>query len=149
TRARGAVAIALALGLALGGAFVATTASAAPEAPEARAAAADVSPTGGAGVIDMTGGYNATCGIKGGSLLECWGDNTYGQTDPPSGMWSDVALGMDFGCAIGYEADNDGPVQCWGGDASTPNIQTEPSGTTFDEVEAGSWNACARKSNTL
>ena len=45
--------------------------------------------------------YN--CGIRPEATLECWGDNTYGQTLPPEGRFMAIELGTNLGCGIGLE----------------------------------------------
>ena len=43
--------------------------------------------------------------------VTCWGDNTWGQAQPPEDIWGDMlALGPDYACA----ASGPSGIQCWG-----------------------------------
>jgi len=69
--------------------------------------------SGGAKQIAL-GSYN-TCAIKTDDSVQCWGDNSKGQSCVPSGLGSvkSIAAGAYHTCAI--KADDS--VQCWGSDS--------------------------------
>jgi Regulator of chromosome condensation (RCC1) repeat len=50
------------------------------------------------------------CGITDHSLIQCWGDDRYGQAKPPSGRFLQVSAGESAACAVGAA----GKVICWG-----------------------------------
>lgn len=71
----------------------------------------------------LRGGYETTCGIRGGGTAWCWGDNSSGQlgdgttitrTVPThvgaSARWSDVQPGGSHACGVHL----DGTAWCWG-----------------------------------
>ena len=79
-------------------------------------------------------GKNHTCGIKLDNTLECWGDNTQGQTDAPEGQFLSVSAGGVYSCGIDFE----NQLACWGHSA----IQTPPDGD-FTHLSVGDNHACA------
>jgi hypothetical protein len=50
------------------------------------------------------------CGIQSGGSIVCWGDDTWGQADPPQGAFTDIAAGRMTLCAIAAG----GELECWG-----------------------------------
>ena len=79
-------------------------------------------------------GKNHTCGIKLDNTLECWGDNTQGQTDAPEGQFLSVSAGGVYSCGIDFE----GQLACWGHAAILP-----PPGGAYTNVAVGDEHACA------
>jgi len=71
------------------------------------------------------------CALLDDATLTCWGSNTFGQTNAPSGTFLDVASGKDYSCAVA----TDHSLHCWG------NL-TAPSGS-FTSVASGNVHACA------
>lgn len=65
------------------------------------------------------------------------GDQGEGGTPEPL-LQSRLALGTEFGCAIGVS----GSLECWGSDEEATG-QTEPPGGTYRQVRAGHQAACA------
>lgn len=65
------------------------------------------------------------------------GDQGEGGTPEPL-LQSRLALGTEFGCAIGVS----GSLECWGSDEQATG-QTEPPGGTYRQVRAGHQAACA------
>ena len=92
----------------------------------------DISSTSRYLAIDA--GLNHTCGIKLDNALECWGDNTHGQTNAPEGQFLKISAGGVYSCGI----DNDNELQCWGHAAMPPT----PSGD-YTAVSVGDEHACA------
>jgi len=80
------------------------------------------------------GGWH-TCGIRTDGTVNCWGDNSYGQTSVPGGTFLSISTGFAYTCGIR----TDGTVNCWGGNAfGETNV---PSGK-FVSVSAGGWHTC-------
>ena len=71
------------------------------------------------------------------STIECWGDNNYGQSTPPSGTFKDLAVGNYHSCAINTNDE----IECWGRD-SHGEVSNVPSGT-FQHITAGRYHSCA------
>ena len=79
-------------------------------------------------------GKNHTCGIKLDNTLECWGDNTQGQTNAPEGQFLSVSAGGVYSCGINFE----NQLACWGHAAILP-----PPDGDFTHVSVGDEHACA------
>src|SRR6266536_513971 len=86
-----------------------------------------------AGSLDAGGTH--TCGIRTTGVVACWGDNTYTQSTPPSGTFTEVSAGLRHTCGIR----TDGTVACWGDNSFG---QSTPPAGTFTEVSAGTYHAC-------
>ena len=79
-------------------------------------------------------GKNHACGIKLDDTVECWGDNTEGQTDAPEGEFMSISAGGVASCGINFD-DN---LECWG----HPRLTRTPDGE-FTDVSVGDEHACA------
>ena len=79
-------------------------------------------------------GKNHTCGIKLDDTIECWGDNTQGQTDAPEGKFLSISAGGVYSCGIEF----DNQLQCWGHEG----IRRPPDGD-YTHVSVGNNHACA------
>ena len=79
-------------------------------------------------------GKNHTCGIKQDNTVECWGDNTQGQTNAPEGQFLSISAGGVYSCAINFE----NQLQCWGHAA----IPSPPDGN-YTHISVGDEHACA------
>lgn len=79
-------------------------------------------------------GKNHTCAIKLDNTIECWGDNTRGQTNAPEGRFRSVSAGGVYSCGI----DSDNQLQCWG----HQDIPNPPTGD-YTHVSVGDEHACA------
>ena len=79
-------------------------------------------------------GKNHTCGIKMDDTIECWGDNSDGQTDAPSGQFLSVSAGGVASCGINFD-DN---LVCWG----HVRMQSPPA-RDYTQVSVGEEHACA------
>ena len=85
--------------------------------------------------LAVDAGKNHTCGIKLDNTLECWGDNTQGQTNAPEeGQFLSVSAGGVYSCGIDFE----NQLQCWGHAA----ISSPPDGS-YTHVAVGDEHACA------
>ena len=81
-------------------------------------------------------GADHSCAIRTGGTVVCWGDNSYGQTDAPSGTFTAVSAGTYHSCAIR----TGGTVVCWGDNFYG---QTDAPAGTFSDVAAGQGYSCA------
>ena len=114
--------------------------------------------------INVVAGQDASCGIRSGGQLFCWGENTFGtlglgdrdQRLVPAEVvvgrvWSDVSIDTFHGCGV----DADQNLYCWGrnieGQLGTADLDDrllpEPVGTGFVQVAAGRMFSCARTSD--
>jgi hypothetical protein len=95
------------------------------------------------------GAYYFACGIKTTGQLTCWGHTYTGDTQAPSGTFTQVSAGEGDACAIRTT----GHATCWGfTHATTPawapnndEDQQAPAGTTFTQVVEGEYLACGIK----
>jgi hypothetical protein len=90
-------------------------------------------------VLDVATGYLHVCAIKTDATLGCWGDDDFGQSEPPAGTFTAVGAGNWHTCAIR----TDETLVCWGGvvDDEFPPAIT-PTGT-FKALSAGDMHTCA------
>ena len=62
-----------------------------------------------------TDGYEPhSCGLKTDATVECWGGNTYGQTDAPADTFTQVTAGSSHTCGL----KTDSTIKCWGSNSS-------------------------------
>jgi serine/threonine protein kinase len=84
----------------------------------------------------LSSGAYHTCAIKTNGSIACWGDNTYGQSRPPAGTFTQVMAGANHNCAI----NSGGSIACWGdnryGQANAPS-------GSFTWVYPGDRHTCA------
>ena len=66
--------------------------------------------TGPIPFIAVSAGGFHTCGLRQSGTIECWGNNTHGQTDAPAGTFTAVMADYTHNCAIR----DTGEVKCWG-----------------------------------
>lgn len=86
-------------------------------------------------------GLNHACGLKTDGTLQCYGDDTEGQTDGvPTGTFRALSTGYNHACAI---RDN-GQLACWGSNASG---QIDAPEGTYVQVAAGNTFTCAIRSD--
>lgn len=79
-------------------------------------------------------GSHHACGLTPSWNLQCWGDNTYGQLQPPDGkQFLAMALGKYHSCGI--DATNRSVI-CWG------SITSVPGNLAFATIVAGDFFTC-------
>src|SRR6266704_1691580 len=117
----------------------------------------------------IAAGSYATCGIRLGNTLWCWGSGRSGalgtghtaaedqpqQITRPTAGWASVTAGSNDGCA----ARSNGTLWCWGYNAfgelgigtttsvSRPHQVTTPASTGWTSVTAGIYHTCATRSD--
>ena len=89
----------------------------------------------GLDLVSINAGRGHSCGLRADGLLGCWGSNTHGQTDAPSGRFSQVSAGEDHNCGLRA----DGSVVCWG---SNTHGQTDAPSGRFSQVSTGAGYSC-------
>jgi alpha-tubulin suppressor-like RCC1 family protein len=87
----------------------------------------------------VAGGYH-TCVRFDDNTLDCWGDNTYAQSNPPTGEYIQLTAGEYHTCAITV----DGDVACWGDNSDGQSVTQEGD---FIEVSAGRTHTCGIESD--
>ena len=81
-----------------------------------------------------------SCGLRIDGTVKCWGDNSLGQTDAPSGSFSAVSAGGGHSCGLR----DDSTLVCWG---FNHRRQTDAPSGSFRAVSAG-WNhSCGLRTN--
>ena len=86
----------------------------------------------------VAGGYH-TCVRFDDNTLDCWGENTYAQSNPPTGEYTQLTAGEYHTCAITV----DGDVACWGDNS---NGQTITQIGDFTNIDAGRNYTCGVES---
>ncbi len=100
--------------------------------------------------VSISAGNNHACGVKEDSSILCWGDNDWGQgnppgktpaTGPPEIAFKAVGVGDSHTCGIRA----DGRLECWGSNLSEFEFtgQAIPPDGTFTAVSAGLAHTCA------
>ena len=89
------------------------------------------------GFKQVSAGTVHACGVAytDGRVL-CWGENTYGQSTPPQGAFSQVSVGSGYTCGLRTT----GTLACWGD--TSDGATTTPLGG-YTQVSAGQDHACA------
>ncbi len=82
-----------------------------------------------------------TCGIKSDGSVMCWGQNDYGMSTPPDGVFSQISASNIHACG----RKTDGTLACWGYDNGT-GLATPPEGL-FRQVSVNSFYDCAIKND--
>ena len=60
--------------------------------------------------VELSAGWDFTCGIRKGGRVACWGWNSDGQATAPGGTFTSLAAGYHHTCGVRA----DGAVACWG-----------------------------------
>ena len=90
--------------------------------------------------VAVSAGGTYTCALRNDQTIACWGDNSRGQTDAPSGTFTSVAAGAFHACAVR----TDKTVTCWG--RNVEGQLNAPSGT-FSAVSAGWVHTCGLRTD--
>jgi len=84
----------------------------------------------------ISDGSEFACALRRGGTAACWGEDSSGQAQPPTGAFTQISAGYDFACGLRPR----GKVRCWGDDTS--GQATPPSAFSFTDISAGSDFAC-------
>jgi alpha-tubulin suppressor-like RCC1 family protein len=84
----------------------------------------------------ISAGGTFACGLTIGGKAICWGDDTYGQAEPPGVKFMRISAGSGFACGLTAK----GRIVCWGDDQYG---QTKIPIGNYSEVSAGQIGACA------
>ena len=87
------------------------------------------------GFVSVGAGSRHTCGVRDTGEVECWGNDTAGQSTPPAGNFFSVSAGGSHTCGVR----DTGEVECWGYSAYGP--RGAPRGT-FVSFSAGADHTC-------
>lgn len=91
----------------------------------------------------IAAGEAHTCTVRGYRGVGCWGDNAFGQRNPPIQRAQALSAYGDHACTVR----GDGQLACWGD--NTHNGATPPAGA-MRALDAGHFNGCAvRGAGTL
>ncbi len=88
----------------------------------------------------ITAGGLHHCALRTNGAVACWGDDSHGQADAPTGRFKAVSAGGTHTC--GLRADD--TVTCWGDDSEG---QATPVGGLFAAVSAGGNHSCGLRSD--
>ena len=99
----------------------------------------DLAPIAGQ-FISVSAGSAHTCGVRTDNGIECWGDNSMGQSSPPTGQFLAVSAGFLHSCALA----TNNTVHCWGRDSYG---ETRAPAGAFMAVSAGSSFSCGVRTN--
>ena len=77
-----------------------------------------------------------SCGVRTDDVIACWGDDYWGQTYAPSGVFQLVSTGASHSCAIR----TNNTITCWG---NNHRGQTDAPAGEFLVVSAGASHSCA------
>ncbi len=93
--------------------------------------------------LSVSAVFYHTCGVRADGTLACWGDNDFGQADPPPGAFQSVSAGNFLTCGVR----TDGTLACWG---DNDFGQADPPPGMFQSVSAGHDHTCGvRTDGTL
>ncbi|MDO9184296.1 MAG: RCC1 domain-containing protein [Bacteriovorax sp.] len=90
-------------------------------------------------------GYEHACAVSSNEKIKCWGNNEYGELNPPSGLSNitEISLGMNNSCVIASNR-----LVCWGmsieGTTNFPSDITNPKNLT-----SGWWHHCVQSDDGI
>jgi len=88
------------------------------------------------GFVELAAGERHTCGIKASGEVECFGDNSFGQSAVPElTSPQQLTAGLRFTCAI-----DDNQVVCWGSDFQDANAP--PTTVNPRQISSSSYHSC-------
>lgn len=91
-------------------------------------------------VVQVTAGQYHSCALLSDGSVQCWGDNTYGQSTDQAGPFTQISAGDLYTCGL----KSDGSVHCWG---SNVYGQASDQAGPFTQISAGDDVTCGVKTN--
>lgn len=87
-------------------------------------------------------GDTHVCALRVDGTPVCWGDDSFGQSTPIDGVYTNIVSGDRFSCGLRYA---DGRTICWGQGAAVTNV---PPNEYFYEISAYGGNICGNAGTT-
>lgn len=87
-------------------------------------------------------GFGYACAVATTGVLECWGEEEFGEASPPDGNFSIVSASYDYACAIAVG----GTIVCWGNEEEG---EAPPAGTFVDLAVMGRAGCGIRSDGSL
>jgi len=84
----------------------------------------------------VAAGFYHSCGVYADGSVACWGENGWGQAEPPPGQFDDVVAGARHSCGLKSNM----TITCWGD--NTQGQTRHPDGH-FLSITAGAYHSCA------
>ncbi len=88
----------------------------------------------------LSAGFLHTCALRENGDAVCWGDNRYGQSNPPGGRFAAISADGNHTCALRENGD----AACWGANSYG---QSDAGGRRFAAISAGGRHTCALREN--
>ncbi|MEC8381074.1 MAG: MopE-related protein [Myxococcota bacterium] len=76
------------------------------------------------------------CAIDINGHVQCWGDNSHSQSNPPTTPFKKIDVGAAHSCAIKVS----GQIECWGDNSLG---QSNPPAGQFTDISLGAYHSCA------
>ncbi len=89
--------------------------------------------------FEVSSGDKHSCLMRTDGSVDCWGDNTWGQSRAPNKEFFSVAAGHRHSCGI---RESDDKAECWGDDTDG-QVSDVPSDELGFEITAGGGHGCA------
>jgi len=100
----------------------------------------DTGETHGDGWVQLAAGGLHTCGLRENGIVECWGKNDRGQSNPPeSARFSQITAGDSYSCGLQKDP-NAGVPLCWGD--NTWGVVGDAPKSAFQKLAAGGFHTC-------
>jgi alpha-tubulin suppressor-like RCC1 family protein len=87
-------------------------------------------------------GVTHTCALRPDSTIVCFGSNTFGESNPPGGLFQALSARGQQACGQRF----DGSVECWGRSTDLQDWTPPPPGS-FLSVQCRSVAACAMQAD--
>jgi alpha-tubulin suppressor-like RCC1 family protein len=100
----------------------------------------DTGEVGSEAWVQLAAGGLHTCGLRDNGIVECWGKNDKGQSNPPADRrFNQITAGDSHSCGLQNDP-NAGVPHCWGD--NTYGIVTDVPQVAFQKLAAGGFHTC-------